>query len=118
MKAIYTLKEIEEMKKATRGAIANIIRTELENKGSCTARELAEATNGLCSTMHIASSVSAHVYNVRFNSWDSDYNKEVHLKVVKSDTKLKKRFAELDDFGNIVRVFEREVELPCLYSLA
>lgn len=103
MEKIFTLAEIESMKKETRNVIKKII---IKETIDCpkTASELARATDGLCSTMHIANSISAnHTYNgTRMN--------------IQRNRTAEKTFAELDDNGRIVRTFQRKVALPNLYS--
>ena len=103
MERIFTLAEIESMKNETRNTIKKII---IKETIDCpkTAAELAHATKGLCSTMHIANSISAnHSYiGAKMN--------------IQRDRKAKKTFAELNDNGEIVRTFQRNVSLPNLYS--
>lgn len=103
MERIFTLAELESMKKETRNVIKKII---INETADCpkTAAELAQATDGLCSTMHIANSISAnHTYNGR------------RMNIQRNRT-AKRTFAELDDNGRIVRTFQRKVALPNLYS--
>lgn len=103
MEKIFTLSEIESMKNETRNVIKKIIIKETIDSPK-TAAELAQATDGLCSTMHIANSISSnHTYNgTKMN--------------VQRNRKAKRTFAELDDNGRIVRTFQRNVDLPNLYS--
>lgn len=103
MERIFTLAEIESMKNETRNVIKKIIIKETIDSPK-TAAELAKATDGLCSTMHIANSISSnHTYNgTRMN--------------IQRNRTAKKTFAELDDDGRIVRTFQRNVALPNLYS--
>ena len=103
MERIFTLAEIESMKNETRNVIKKIIIKETIDSPK-TASELAHATNGLCSTMHIANSISSnHTYiGTKMN--------------VQRGRTARKTFAELDDNGEIVRTFQRNVALPNLYS--
>ena len=103
MEKIFTLSELESMKKETRNVIKKIIIKETIDYPK-TAAELAHATNGLCSTMHIANSISAnHSYiGTKMN--------------VQRGRTARKTFAELDDNGEIVRTFQRNVSLPNFYS--
>ena len=103
MEKIFTLSELESMKKETRNVIKKIIIKETIDYPK-TAAELAHATNGLCSTMHIANSISAnHSYiGTKMN--------------VQRGRTARKTFAELNDNGEIVRTFQRNVSLPNLYS--
>lgn len=103
MERIFTLAEIESMKNETRNVIKKIIIKETIDSPK-TASELAHATNGLCSTMHIANSISSnHSYiGTKMN--------------VQRGRTARKTFAELDDNGEIVRTFQRNVSLPNLYS--
>ena len=103
MERIFTLSEIESMKNETRNVIKKIIIKETVDSPK-TASELARATNGLCSTMHIANSISSN---------DSYIGKKMN--VYRGRT-ARKTFAELDDNGEIVRTFQRNVSLPNLYS--
>ena len=103
MEKIFTLAEIESMKNETRNVIKKIIIKETINSPK-TAAELAHATKGLCSTMHIANSINAnHSYiGTKMN--------------VQRGRTARRTFAELDDNGEIVRTFQRKVTLPNLYS--
>ena len=103
MERIFTLAEIESMKNETRNVIKKIIIKETIDSPK-TAAELAHATNGLCSTMHIANSINAnHSYiGTKMN--------------VQRNRKARRTFAELNDDGEIVRTFQRNVTLPNLYS--
>ena len=103
MERIFTLAEIESMKNETRNVIKKIIIKETIDSPK-TASELAHATNGLCSTMHIANSISAN-----HNYIGTKMN-------VQRGRTARRTFAELDDNGEIVRTFQRNVTLPNLYS--
>ena len=103
MKNIYSLAEIEALREATKGAIAEIIREETKD-GAKTARELAKATNGLCSTRHIANTICANG-----DSWRGvGYYEHNQVKYHKTTVRKVKHFAELNESGDIIRRFDLE----------
>lgn len=102
MKTIYSLAEIEAMREATKEAIADIIREETKN-GAKTARELAEATKGLCSAQHIASTICAGYGHRTGGSGLYGRNQVKYHKTIISKVK---HLAELDEAGRIIRRFD------------
>lgn len=101
MKNIYSLAEIEALRKATKDAIAEIIREETKD-GAKTARELAKATNGLCSPCHIANTICAHGEPGR------GYYEHNQVRYRKTTVRKVKHFAELNESGDIIRRFDLE----------
>lgn len=103
MKDIYSLAEIAALREATKSAIAEIIREETKD-GAKTARELAEATNGLCSSYHIAKSVCS-----TGGSWCGvGYYEQNPVTCRKTTIRKVKHFAELNESGDIIRKFDIE----------
>ena len=103
MEKIFTLAEIESMKNETRNVIKKIIIKETIDSPK-TAAELARATDGLCSTMHIANSISSNHTYIGTKMKDQRHRK------------AKRTFAEHDDNGRIVRTFQTNVRLPNRYA--
>lgn len=103
MKNIYSLAEIETMREATKEAIAKVIHEETKN-GAKTARELAKATNGLCSSRHIANTICSSG-----DRWRGiGYYGHNQVKFNKTTIRKVKHCAELNENGDIVRRFDLE----------
>lgn len=109
MEKVFTLKELEALKEKSLQTAFDVLKKQATPKKKYTAKELSELCGGIMS----AQSIAARVGYVS-DYWGGTYNRTalngeiVGIKYCqKRTTNYTKKFAELDDNGNIVRTFER-----------
>lgn len=115
MEKVYTLKELEEMKKATIKAAFNTLIKQMGKK-SFTARELSEMTGGLLSPISIASRSSHGGWYG--NGVTDSYIEDCGQRVISGG---QKHLAEIDEDGNIIKTFyaklpEKRVNIYKVYN--
>ena len=110
MEKIFTLKELEALKKKSIRTACQAIKDNTNKNERYTAKELAEKCGGVMNARSIAARVSAWGRCGRYV--EACINGGVVRIVYEGQTAtyVKKRYAELDDNGNIVRTFEKEIE--------
>lgn len=100
MERLFTLAEIEEMKRETRNAIKKAL-VEATRYEAKTAAQLARELNGLCSKWHIANTFSNNARYDYIAYYEGVPFSEERRTVIK-------HFAELDDNGNIIKTFDKK----------
>lgn len=105
MEKLYTLKELEEMKKATIKGAFNVLAKQM-GKDEYTARELSEMTNGLLSSNSIAARSSIGWY---------EGGRKIYQAGFQWVGGGEKSLAELDANGNIVRRFTMKLPAHKVY---
>lgn len=101
---IYSLAQLKEMEKETKQTIANVI-SEKAQDHYVSARELADATDGLCSAYHIANVIANSGERWGYQYREGKYG-NVKLAKRKNTIRTTKHLAELNDKGEIIRKFD------------
>lgn len=96
MEKVYTLKELEAMKKATIEAAFNTLAKQM-GKNAYTARDLSEMTGGLLSSASIAARASGRI------GWCGGAGRRINDCGKRVISGGRKRLAELDEDGNIIK---------------
>lgn len=115
MEKIYSLKELAAMRTEVCNIIGDIIKEETKD-GYRTARELAAATNGLCTPHHIANAIS-HCFVGQLSIYCASDSKFVPIdKKVGKITKVR-HLIEVDDCGKEIRRFDERISRKgCVYK--
>lgn len=106
MEKIFTLKELEALKEKSIRTACQAIKDNTDIGRRYTAKELAEKCGGVMNARSIAARVMGCTYT------KAGINGDVVKIAYEGRTRIytKKKYAELDDNGNIVRIFEKEIE--------
>lgn len=120
MEKVFTLNELKALKEKSLQTAFDVLKKQATPKKRYTAKELSELCGGIMSAQSIAARVG---YAGGF--WSGTYNgtalngETVGIKSCqKIITTYTKKFAELDDKGNIVRTFERTFDNEiCTYEI-
>lgn len=120
MEKVFTLNELKALKEKSLQTAFDVLKKQATPKKKYTAKELSELCGGIMSAQGIAARVGyvSRYFGGTYNG--TALNGEiVGIKSCqKRITTYTKRFAELDDKGNIVRTFERTFENEvCTYEV-
>lgn len=109
MEKVFTLNELKALKEKSLQTAFDVLKKQATPKKKYTAKELSELCGGIMSAQSIAARVGyvSGYFGGTYNG--TALNGEiVGIKYCnKRTTNYTKKFAELDDNGNIVRTFER-----------
>lgn len=106
MEKIFTLKELEALKEKSIRTACQAIKDNTNKNERYTAKELAEKCGGVMNARSIAARVMGCAYTRACIGGG-------YVRIAyegRKRTYEKKKYAELDDNGNIVRTFEKEIE--------